>query len=154
MIRESENFEETSDDEKLSDWQRDNMDYAKRMAMSSNKTDQKLINLYKIRKANELGLTLGFNNKGAGKGEMVKKRRLTRQFTALMKTISRAKSVQRSKNFEVQSSFSSASEEGKRSAQREQPSLKNLFRLADNDQSMNEGHQIPQVNTTPRGSNR
>lgn len=38
-IRESSNLDETSSDADLSDWQRDNMDYAKRMALSSNKTD-------------------------------------------------------------------------------------------------------------------
>ena len=60
MIRESSNLEETSSDSDLSDWQRDEMGYAKRMALSSNKTDQKIISLYKIRKAHQAGITLGF----------------------------------------------------------------------------------------------
>ena len=52
VIRESSNLEETSDDSELSDWQQDNMDYAKALAESRNKVDERLINLYRIRKAN------------------------------------------------------------------------------------------------------
>ena len=39
LIRESSNLEETSSNEELSDWQRDNMEYAKNMIESSNKVD-------------------------------------------------------------------------------------------------------------------
>ena len=39
IIRESDDFEATSADSELSDWERDNMDYAKRMTTSSNKVD-------------------------------------------------------------------------------------------------------------------
>ena len=53
VLRESSNLEETSDDSELSDWQRDNMDYAKAIAESRNKVDERLINLYRIRKANQ-----------------------------------------------------------------------------------------------------
>ena len=35
-IRESSDFEKTSSDSQLSDWQRDNMDYAKKMSTSKN----------------------------------------------------------------------------------------------------------------------
>ena len=65
VIRESSNLEETSSDADLSDWQHDNMDYAKRMALSSNQTDQKFMNLYRIRKAHEAGIYLGFSNPGS-----------------------------------------------------------------------------------------
>ena len=34
VIRESSNLDETSEDSELSDWQRDNMDYAKAMTES------------------------------------------------------------------------------------------------------------------------
>ena len=59
VIRESSNLDETSDDSELSDWQRDNMDYAKALAESRNKVDERLINLYRIRKANQNGHMLG-----------------------------------------------------------------------------------------------
>ena len=51
VIRESSNLEETSTDNELSDWQRDNMEYVKKMTESNNKVDLKLLNLYRIRKA-------------------------------------------------------------------------------------------------------
>ena len=60
MIRESSNLEETSSDSELSDWQRDNMDYAKAMTESQNLVDQRLISLYKTRKAHQMGQRLGF----------------------------------------------------------------------------------------------
>ena len=63
VIRESSNFEETSGDEELSDWQRDDMVYAKRMKQSSNRIDQRLINIYKIRRAQQLDIHLGFDKK-------------------------------------------------------------------------------------------
>ena len=60
VIRESSNLDETSEDAELSDWQRDNMDYAKAMTESQNLVDQRLISLYKIRKAHQTGKSLGF----------------------------------------------------------------------------------------------
>ena len=62
VIRESSNLDETSSDAELSDWQKDNMQYVKKMAQSSSKVDNKLINLYRIRKAHSMGIHLGFNN--------------------------------------------------------------------------------------------
>ena len=85
VIRESSNLEETSSDADLSDWNRDNMDYAKRMALSSNQTDQKFISLYRIRKAHEAGIYLGFTNPGSADAEMEKKRKFSRQFTSFLK---------------------------------------------------------------------
>ena len=55
VIRESSNLDETSEDAELSDWQRDNMDYAKAMTESQNLVDQRLISLYKTRKAHQMG---------------------------------------------------------------------------------------------------
>ena len=59
VIRESSNLDETSSDNELSDWQNDNMDYAKRMVTSSNKVDSRLINLYRLRIAKHLGIHVG-----------------------------------------------------------------------------------------------
>ena len=53
VIRESSNFEETSSDDELSDWGGDNMMYAYSMLMSRNKVDNRLIDLYRIRKASQ-----------------------------------------------------------------------------------------------------
>jgi len=61
ILRESSNMDETSSDDELSDWQRDDMIYVKRMMQSSNKTDQRLIKLYKVQKANKDGIHLGFS---------------------------------------------------------------------------------------------
>ena len=62
IIRESSNLEETSSDQDLSDWGRDDMKFAERMTKSTNKVDNRLINLYRIRKAHEKGLQYAFNN--------------------------------------------------------------------------------------------
>ena len=59
VIRESSNLDETSSDSDLSDWQNDNMDYAKRMVLSSSKVDARLINLYRLKKAKHLGIHIG-----------------------------------------------------------------------------------------------
>ena len=59
VIRESSNLDETSTDRELSDWQNDNMDYANRMVMSSNQVDQRLINLFRLREAQHLGINVG-----------------------------------------------------------------------------------------------
>ena len=60
IIRESSNLEETSDDSDLSDWQRDDMTHMQEMFTSSNKVDQRFIDLYKVRKAHQLGVKIGF----------------------------------------------------------------------------------------------
>ena len=62
VIRESSNLEETSQDEELSDWQRDNMAYAKQMASSIDKVDERFINLYRIKRAHQMGLHIGFKD--------------------------------------------------------------------------------------------
>lgn len=59
MIRESSNLEETSSDAELSDWGNDDMHYVKRMFESSNKVDKRFIDMYKIRKAHQLGIHFG-----------------------------------------------------------------------------------------------
>ena len=61
-IQESHFEDETSEDEELSDWQKDNMDYAGKMMASTNKVDQRLINLYIFKKASQLGLHFGLRN--------------------------------------------------------------------------------------------
>ena len=73
-------MEETSSDAELSDWQKDTMDYAKRMVQSPNKVDQRFMSLYKIRRAEMFGIHIGFNEKAAQK--QVK---LRRYFTTLIK---------------------------------------------------------------------
>ena len=62
VIRESSNLEETSQDEELSDWQRDNMAYAKQMASSIDKVDERFINLYRIKRAHQMGLNIGLKD--------------------------------------------------------------------------------------------
>ena len=62
IIRESSNFEDTSSDQDLSDWQKDNMDYARRMAASNGEVDKRLINLYLFKIAQQKGVNFGFNN--------------------------------------------------------------------------------------------
>ena len=54
VVRESSDFEKTSSDEEL-DEQKGRKDFllsTKRLVMSSNKTDQKFMNILKVRKAN------------------------------------------------------------------------------------------------------
>ena len=51
LIRESSNFEETSDDEELSDWGKDDLKYANKLALSTDRVDRRLIDLYMIKKA-------------------------------------------------------------------------------------------------------
>ena len=62
MIRESDNLDETSSDDELSDWQQDDMVYIKRMIKSPNETSKRLLNLYKVRQAHNAGVNLGFQN--------------------------------------------------------------------------------------------
>ena len=52
IIRESSNCEETSHDEELSDWEREDMRHMQDMFTSTNKVDQRFIDLYKVREAN------------------------------------------------------------------------------------------------------
>ena len=51
VLRESSNFEETSDDEELSDWGKDDLRYANKLAKSKDKVDNRLINIYMLQKA-------------------------------------------------------------------------------------------------------
>ena len=67
IIRESSNLDDTSSDNELSDWERDNMDYVGKMTKSSDKVDKRLVDLYRMRKAQELGLHMGFANPAAKK---------------------------------------------------------------------------------------
>ena len=62
LIRESSNFEETSEDEELSDWGMDDQKYAEKLAKSEEKVDQRLIDLYMIRRAHQIGSHFGFDN--------------------------------------------------------------------------------------------
>ena len=62
VIRESDNLDETSSDDELSDWQQDDMVYIKRMIKSPNETSKRLLNLYKVRQAHNAGVNLGFQN--------------------------------------------------------------------------------------------
>ena len=50
-IRESSNFDETTESGELSDWQKDNMDCAKKLTVSTKPVDKRLINLYMMMKA-------------------------------------------------------------------------------------------------------
>lgn len=63
VIRESSNLDQTSSDDELSDWQRDDLIYVKRMMRSSNKVDERLLKLYKVRMANRYNIHLGFNER-------------------------------------------------------------------------------------------
>lgn len=74
VIRESSNLEETSLDSGLSDWQVDNMDYATRMVQSSNKVDERLINLYRLKLADQLGIHIGIKNSNLMLRHKTKKR--------------------------------------------------------------------------------
>ena len=74
IIRESSNMDETSSNDELSDWRRDDMIYVKRMMKSSNKTDQRLIKLYKVQRANKDGLHIGFSDQIENLNKMKVKR--------------------------------------------------------------------------------
>ena len=60
IIRESSNLEETSEDAELSDYKREDMKYMQRMVASKNEVDQRFIDIYKVRKASQLGVQIGF----------------------------------------------------------------------------------------------
>ena len=63
MIRESSNLDETSSDRDLSDWQRDDLIYAGRMLKSSSKVDARFLKLYKVKRAHEQNIHIGFEDK-------------------------------------------------------------------------------------------
>ena len=60
MIRESSNLDETSSDRELSDWQNDDLIYAQRMLRSQSEVDERFIKLYKVKKATEQNIHIGF----------------------------------------------------------------------------------------------
>ena len=62
VIRESSNDEgDTSSDNELYDEQKDdNLDYVKQITMSNDPVDKKLIDMYRIRRANLKGIDLGY----------------------------------------------------------------------------------------------
>ena len=51
VIRESSDLANTSSNSNLSDWQRDDMNYIARMSRSKVTADKRLIDLYKLRRA-------------------------------------------------------------------------------------------------------
>jgi len=61
FIRESSNCSVTSSDEELDDLQRNKLDYVKQMTTSDNVVDNRLINVYKIRKMHEKGQLVGID---------------------------------------------------------------------------------------------
>ena len=64
IVRESSNFEWTSDDADLSDKNRDSKinDHAKRMTTSTNVVDKRLLNIFVMKLAHQEGLKFGFKN--------------------------------------------------------------------------------------------
>ena len=62
VIRESSNDEgDTSSDNELYDEQKDNnLDYVKQITMSNDPVDKKLIDMYRVRRANLKGIDLGY----------------------------------------------------------------------------------------------
>lgn len=61
FIRESSNCSATSSDAELDDLQRNKLDYVKQMTTSDNIVDNRLINVYKIRKMHEKGKLVGID---------------------------------------------------------------------------------------------
>ena len=51
IIRESSDHTNTTSDADLSDWERQDMQFAKKMTISKDSVDQRFVNLYKIRRA-------------------------------------------------------------------------------------------------------
>ena len=51
VIRESSDFSNTSFDSDLSDWGRENKEYYKQMAASTDKVDKRIIDVYMLNKA-------------------------------------------------------------------------------------------------------
>ena len=81
VIRDSSNLDESSSDDELSDWQRDDMIYVKRMMQSHNKVDARLLKLFKVRQAKKLNIHLGFTKRA----EDPNKSRYKRTFSTLLK---------------------------------------------------------------------
>ena len=57
------------------------MDYAKSMTLSVDKVDERLINIYRIRKAHEMGIHLGFNRQ-----VQRKERKVMTNFSGILKS--------------------------------------------------------------------
>lgn len=72
------------------------MNYAKHMATSSNVTDKKILNLYKIRKAHEYNIHPSFKNLNAAtsKEEIAKGRHLARKVTGFNRNLPSKLTVQ------------------------------------------------------------
>ena len=63
IIREDDSqSSNTSPDDELSDWQRDNMAYTAQMAKSVDPVDKRFVNLYLLRKADQKDIRFGFAN--------------------------------------------------------------------------------------------
>ena len=62
FIRESSDSAHTSNDDELSDYREESIETFKKMAFSANQVDNRLMNLYTIKKADEQGIHFGFNN--------------------------------------------------------------------------------------------
>ena len=50
-MRESDDLAKTSSDTELSDWKQEDIRFTERMTLSKNPSDKRMINLYKIRRA-------------------------------------------------------------------------------------------------------
>ena len=86
VLRESSNLDETSSDTEHSDWQKDNMDYATMLFQSEDKIDQRFIDLYRVRRARQLGIKVGIDdNMESMKTYREKKSRRVGNFTNLLK---------------------------------------------------------------------
>ena len=57
VIRESSNLEETSSDQELSEPLNQDENYTAKMIKSQDKVDKRLVNLYKLRKAEQHGIS-------------------------------------------------------------------------------------------------
>ena len=63
IIREDDSDENlTSEDNELSDWRKDNMNYAEKMAASKDQVDKRFINSYIFRKAAQKNIRYGMQN--------------------------------------------------------------------------------------------
>ena len=81
-LRESSNFEDTTESGELSDWQKDNMSCAEQLTASQKPVDKRLINLYMMMKARQMGHAFGFDNDlltGRKSKEILKKERDARK---------------------------------------------------------------------------
>ena len=53
VIRESSNFEDTSDDEELSDWGKDDLHYANQLIKSKDKVDKRLVDIHMLKMSHQ-----------------------------------------------------------------------------------------------------